>query len=100
MKIGCTKYWDDVAMRWSPRSCANELLAEHKRKTYLSLAAGWAKITSNQRILKTDFTMDNKNNLASRAFNLAPGPYRRRIIPCYFVMPIAPRHFERRLTNQ
>jgi hypothetical protein len=60
-----------------------------------------AKITSTQRILKSDFTIDNKTTLASRAFNLAPeGLYRRGIIPCYFVMLITPRYFERRLTNQ
>lgn len=54
MKINYAKYWDGVAMRWATMSYTNELLAEHKRKTYLSLVAKWAKITSSQRILKTD----------------------------------------------
>jgi hypothetical protein len=39
-----------------------------------------------------------KRNLASRAFNLALELYRKRIIPHYFVTPLAPGYFERRLT--
>jgi SAM-dependent methyltransferase len=48
------EHWDKVAKGWFLKSYANELLAEHKRKTYLGLIARWAKVTNNQRILKTD----------------------------------------------
>ena len=36
------------------RGYSNELLGEHKRKTYLNLLARWADITAMHRILKTD----------------------------------------------
>ena len=36
------------------RGYSNELLGEHKRKTYLNLLARWVDITAMQKILKTD----------------------------------------------
>lgn len=48
------EHWDRVARRWSLKHHSNELLGEHKRKTYLSLVARWADVTNGQRILKTD----------------------------------------------
>ena len=48
------EHWEQVARGWSVTGYSNELLAEHKRKTYLNLMARWAKLTNNKRILKTD----------------------------------------------
>jgi SAM-dependent methyltransferase len=48
------EHWEQVARGWSVKGYANELLAEHKRKTYLSLMARWAELADSQRILKTD----------------------------------------------
>lgn len=48
------EHWNQVAKGWFLRSYANELLAEHKRKTYLRLIARWGDVTNSQRILKTD----------------------------------------------
>ena len=39
---GEAKYWDKVAQGWSAKGYRNELLAEHKRRTYLGLIARWA----------------------------------------------------------
>ena len=47
-------HWNQVARRWFRISYANELLAEHKRQTYLRLISSWVDVTDNQRILKTD----------------------------------------------
>lgn len=48
------QHWNQVARGWFRTSYANELLAEHKRNTYLRLVTKWADLTDNQRILKTD----------------------------------------------
>ncbi len=48
------EHWNEVARKWGLRSYSNELLAEHKRKTYLDLMAKWADVAEGQRILKTD----------------------------------------------
>jgi len=48
------EHWDWVAKGWFLRSHANELLAEHKRKTYLGLVSRWADVANSQMILKTD----------------------------------------------
>lgn len=48
------EHWDQVARRWFMNGYSNELLAEHKRKTYLDLIARWADVTGGERILKTD----------------------------------------------
>jgi ubiquinone/menaquinone biosynthesis C-methylase UbiE len=48
------EHWDHVAREWVQKGYSNELLAEHKRKTYLSLIARWADVASAQSILKTD----------------------------------------------
>ena len=48
------EHWNQVARGWSLRGYFNELLIEHKRKTYLGLIARWAGVTHNRRILKTD----------------------------------------------
>ncbi|MBA7701845.1 hypothetical protein ES703_110592 [subsurface metagenome] len=48
------EHWDQVARGWSRKSYANELLAEHKRKTYLRLISRWADVANSQLILKTD----------------------------------------------
>jgi len=48
------EHWNQVAREWSLKGYSNELLAEHKRKTYLDLIARWADITSTTRVLKTD----------------------------------------------
>jgi ubiquinone/menaquinone biosynthesis C-methylase UbiE len=48
------EHWDQVARGWFLKGYANELLAEHKKKTYLSLIARWADVTNSQRVLKTD----------------------------------------------
>ena len=37
-----------------------------------------------------------KKNLANRAFNFALELYRKGIIPCFFVTPIAPKYFEQK----
>ena len=51
---GEAKYWDKVAQGWSAKGYRNELLAEHKRRTYLGLIARWADVARSQNILKTD----------------------------------------------
>ncbi|MFC1847146.1 class I SAM-dependent methyltransferase [Chloroflexota bacterium] len=48
------EHWDSVARDWSRKSYANEILAEHKRNTYLGLIAGWADVAVSRKILKTD----------------------------------------------
>jgi len=48
------EHWNRVAKGWFQKGYSNELLAEHKRKTYLNLIARWADVTLGQRILKTD----------------------------------------------
>jgi len=48
------EYWNRVSGGWHVRGYSNELLGEHKRKTYLNLLARWVDITAMQRILKTD----------------------------------------------
>jgi SAM-dependent methyltransferase len=48
------RYWDTVARGWSTAGYSNKLLAEHKRRTYLGLIAGWAGVPKSQTILKTD----------------------------------------------
>ncbi len=48
------EHWDGIARDWQRKSYANEILAEHKRNTYLALIAGWADVASSRRILKTD----------------------------------------------
>ena len=55
MPIGTdTEHWDHVARGWSVKGYSNELLAEHKRKTYLKLVKRWSNVLNCQRILKTD----------------------------------------------
>ena len=48
------KHWDHVAREWVQKGYSNELLAEHKQKTYLGLIARWADVAGAQSILKTD----------------------------------------------
>jgi SAM-dependent methyltransferase len=48
------EHWNRVARGWSRKSYANQILAEHKRNTYLKLIAGWADVAKCQVILKTD----------------------------------------------
>jgi len=48
------EHWSQVARGWFIRGYSNELLAEHKRKTHLSLIARWTDVTTAHRILKTD----------------------------------------------
>ncbi len=48
------KHWNQVAKGWFQKGYSNEILAEHKRKTYLNLIARWTDVTLGQRILKTD----------------------------------------------
>lgn len=48
------EHWNRVAKGWFLRGYSNELLAEHKRKTYLGLIARWASVADGQKILKTD----------------------------------------------
>jgi SAM-dependent methyltransferase len=48
------EHWGQVAMGWAVKGYSNELLAEQKKKTYLSLIARWTEVTDKQRILKTD----------------------------------------------
>ena len=48
------EHWDQVAKGWSLKSYDSELLAEHKRKTYLRLISRWTDVASSQLILKTD----------------------------------------------
>ncbi len=54
MPLKEAEHWNQVAMGWSLKGYSNELLAIHKRKTYLGLIARWADVTNNHRILKTD----------------------------------------------
>ena len=54
MLVKETEHWDRVAKGWSLKSHSNELLAEHKRKTYLRLVSKWADVVNSQVILKTD----------------------------------------------
>jgi SAM-dependent methyltransferase len=65
------EHWDQVASGWSEKGYANELLAEHKRKTYINLIARWAEGTSNQRILKTDLFAE-AFELEQFLFDIAP----------------------------
>ena len=54
-KLGSSaEHWNRVAKEWPLKGYSNELLAEHKRKTYLGLVARWADVASAQSILKTD----------------------------------------------
>jgi len=54
-KLGSgAEHWNRVAREWVQKGYSNELLAEHKRKTYLGLVARWADVASAQSILKTD----------------------------------------------
>jgi ubiquinone/menaquinone biosynthesis C-methylase UbiE len=48
------EHWDKVAKGWFQKSYANEILAEHKRNTYLRLLSKWANVTNSPMILKTD----------------------------------------------
>ncbi len=48
------EHWDQVAKDWSRKSYSNEILAEHKRNTYLGLVSRWADVDNSQMILKTD----------------------------------------------
>ncbi len=48
------KHWDEVARGWSLKGYSNELLAMHKRKSYLGLIDRWAEVTNTTRILMTD----------------------------------------------
>jgi len=48
------EHWNEVARGWSLKGYSNELIAKHKRKTYLNLITRWADLTYSQRILKTD----------------------------------------------
>jgi len=54
MPVKEAEHWGEVARGWADKGYANELLAEQKRKTYLSLIARWTQITEKQMILKTD----------------------------------------------
>jgi hypothetical protein len=49
-----SEYWNKIAREWPVKGYSNELLAEHKKKTYLNLITGWADIQSHQRVFKTD----------------------------------------------
>jgi SAM-dependent methyltransferase len=54
-KSGSTAgHWDHVAREWVQKGYSNELLAEHKKKTYLGLIARWADVAGARNILKTD----------------------------------------------
>ena len=54
-KLGSkAEHWDHVAREWVQKGYSNELLAEHKKKTYLNLIARWADAANAQNILKTD----------------------------------------------
>jgi ubiquinone/menaquinone biosynthesis C-methylase UbiE len=69
-----TKYWNEVArrrQRWLTRYPTYELLAEHKRKTYIGLIARWVEVTNNQKILKTDL-FPEASGLAQVLFDIAP----------------------------
>ena len=48
------EHWEQVAKSWSRKSYTNEILAEHKRNTYLKLISSWANVANSQMILKTD----------------------------------------------
>ncbi len=48
------EHWDGIARGWERKSYANEILAEHKRNTYLKLIAEWSDIPASPNILKTD----------------------------------------------
>ena len=54
-KLGSkAEHWDHVAREWTLKGYSNELLAEHKKKTYLGLIARWADVANARNILKTD----------------------------------------------
>ena len=54
-KLGSkAEHWDHVAREWVQKGYSNELLAEHKKKTYLNLIARWADAANARNILKTD----------------------------------------------
>ena len=54
-KLGSkAEHWDHVAREWTLKGYSNELLAEHKKKTYLSLITRWADVANARNILKTD----------------------------------------------
>ena len=54
MPVKEAEHWNEISSGWSLKGYSNELLAEHKRKTYLGLIARWADVTNSHRILKTD----------------------------------------------
>ena len=43
-----------MAREWTLKGYSNELLAEHKKKTYLGLIERWADVANARNILKTD----------------------------------------------
>jgi len=47
-------HWDKIAMDWHHRSYANEVLAEHKKNTYLKLISRWSNLADSRMLLKTD----------------------------------------------
>jgi SAM-dependent methyltransferase len=65
------EHWDQVAKGWFQKGYANELLAEHKRKTYLSLIARWTDVNNSRRLLKTDL-FSEAFGLEQFLFDLAP----------------------------
>lgn len=68
---GEARYWDKVARGWSARGYRNELLAEHKRRTYLGLIARWADVAQSQNILKTDLFAEASGD-EEFLFDIAP----------------------------
>jgi len=64
------EHWDRISKKWPQKGYSNELLAEHKRKTHLSLIARWADLSRNQRILKTDL-FEEANGPDQFLFDLA-----------------------------
>jgi SAM-dependent methyltransferase len=65
------EHWGQVARGWAVKGYANELLAEQKKKTYLSLIARWTEVTDKQRILKTDLFAE-AFGLEQFLFDIAP----------------------------
>jgi SAM-dependent methyltransferase len=65
------EHWEGVAREQAVKGSGNEVLAEHKKKTYLALIARWTRIEDYPRILKTDLFAEAFNQ-EQFLFDLTP----------------------------
>jgi SAM-dependent methyltransferase len=65
------EHWESIALKQVSKGYSNEILAEHKKTTYLSLITRWARVDASPRILKTDLFAEAFNQ-EQFLFDLAP----------------------------